>query len=102
MSRSVMTVKYPAFGRALRALIEPTGLKLGAFAAHCGVDSATLSYWLNGRRLPSPETWPLLEDALAAAGLEWRPLHQALAREWSPRLREEAARAAADEEGLPV
>lgn len=93
MSREKKPARYPAFAAVLRDVIEPTGLRVNAWVERCNVDPATMSYWLNGRRLPSPETWPLLESALADAGLDWRRVHAALAREWSPRLREE---------GLPV
>lgn len=91
MSREKKPARYPAFAAVLRDVIEPTGLRVNAWVERCKVDNATMSYWLNGRRLPSPETWPLLESALDAEGLDWRRVHTALAREWSPRLREEVA-----------
>ena len=52
------------FGEWLEAELDDRGLSQSAFARRISSDAGTVSHWVHGRRMPSPESCRKLADAL--------------------------------------
>ena len=70
------------FGSALNAAVRASGLRKVRLAGTLGLNKATLSRWLNGHIMPTPEAWRPVAARLEALGIDTAPIVAAIGAEY--------------------